>query len=78
MIEMTKIKNIKSYEEAHELIKDNKWCGYIGGCLMVLYLENLINDLDFGMSIFVDSEVPEGKGISSSAALEVYLITLLT
>ena len=51
------------------------WAGYVAGCLLVLAREEgqslaalLGGD---SVAIIVSSEVPEGKGVSSSAAVEV-------
>ena len=51
------------------------WAGYVAGCLLVLAREE---DLSLSallggdsVAIIVSSEVPEGKGVSSSAAVEV-------
>lgn len=40
------------------------------GCLIVLAHEEGVKVKD-GLSIIVSSEVPEGKGVSSSASVEV-------
>ncbi|MFO0909207.1 MAG: galactokinase family protein [Isosphaeraceae bacterium] len=49
---------------------DSHWAGYVVGVILVL-MERLGLHLDGGLDILIDSEVPEGKGVSSSAALEV-------
>jgi L-arabinokinase len=46
------------------------WAAYIVGVLAVLGHEYGL-ELDCGLRILVESRVPEGKGVSSSAALEV-------
>ncbi len=46
------------------------WAAYVMGVLVVLAREKGIQ-LDCGVRILIDSRVPEGKGVSSSAALEV-------
>ncbi len=45
------------------------WAGYVAGCLLVLHREKGIAVT--GADVLVDSQVPAGKGVSSSAALEV-------
>ncbi len=45
------------------------WAGYVAGCLLVLHREKGISVA--GADVLVDSQVPAGKGVSSSAALEV-------
>lgn len=47
------------------------WVAYIVGALVVLQAECGVNVQDRGMSLLVSSAVPEGKGVSSSAAVEV-------
>jgi L-arabinokinase len=49
---------------------DDAWVGYVAGALAALRAE-LGVELDSGLSMLVASSVPEGKGVSSSAALEV-------
>jgi L-arabinokinase len=46
------------------------WAAYVAGVFLVLMRERNINFED-GARILIDSRVPEGKGVSSSAALEV-------
>ncbi len=46
------------------------WAAYVIGVLFVL-LRELPAELNCGLRILIQSDVPEGKGISSSAALEV-------
>lgn len=62
-----------SYAEAQTKFKRdraNGWAAYIAGAFLVLMREK---DFYFecGASILIDSKVPEGKGVSSSAAIEV-------
>lgn len=62
-----------SYAEAREKFSAdaaNNWAAYIAGAFLVLMRER---DFRFtqGAKILIDSKVPEGKGVSSSAALEV-------
>ncbi|KAG1364535.1 Mevalonate/galactokinase [Cocos nucifera] len=53
-----------SYEKAH------KWAAYIAGTILVLMTELGVRFVD-SICILVSSAVPEGKGVSSSAAVEV-------
>lgn len=48
----------------------HRWTAYIGGVFLVLMRERGIR-FNHGARILIDSRVPEGKGVSSSAALEV-------
>jgi L-arabinokinase len=49
---------------------ENHWAAYVAGVFAVL--SNELNvDFNGGVRIFIASDVPEGKGVSSSAALEV-------
>ncbi|KAG0616552.1 hypothetical protein M758_5G124600 [Ceratodon purpureus] len=62
-----------SYEAARQYFKQDtsqKWAAYVAGTLLVLMRELGVRFLD-SISILVSSDVPEGKGVSSSAALEV-------
>jgi galactokinase len=49
---------------------ENHWAAYVAGAFLVLMRERGI-EFDKGARVLIRSEVPEGKGVSSSAALEV-------
>ncbi|MDG2448982.1 MAG: hypothetical protein P8M34_05075 [Saprospiraceae bacterium] len=52
-----------------------QWSLYVFGCVFVIIDER---SFDFkGLNIFIKSDVPQGKGISSSAALEVATLAAL-
>jgi L-arabinokinase len=70
-ISCEKIAN-RSYAEAGRIIKEQEggdWAAYLLGCFIVLQQEK--NLPLSGANILVRSAVPWGKGVSSSAALEV-------
>jgi galactokinase len=50
--------------------KSTQWAAYIAGAFLVLIREKNA-DFQQGANILICSDVPEGKGVSSSAALEV-------
>jgi len=59
------------YEEARELFRGaDRWAGYVAGVFLVLMRERNVV-FSRGAKIFIFSAVPEGKGVASSAALEV-------
>ncbi|RLM55829.1 L-arabinokinase-like isoform X1 [Panicum miliaceum] len=61
------------YEKAREFFCQNpsqKWAAYVAGTILVLMTELGVQFTD-SMSILVSSAVPEGKGVSSSASVEV-------
>ncbi len=62
-----------SYAEARNTFKkdpDRAWAAYAAGSFLVLMREKGVV-FPRGARILIDSSVPEGKGVSSSAALEV-------
>ncbi|XP_062098515.1 L-arabinokinase-like isoform X2 [Humulus lupulus] len=62
-----------SYEKANKFFaKDpsQKWAAYVAGAILVLMTELDVRFED-SLSILVSSTVPEGKGVSSSASIEV-------
>lgn len=62
-----------TYQQAHTLLTaepGRAWAAYAAGALVVLHAE-LGKPLRHGLRLLVWSEVPVGKGLSSSAALEV-------
>jgi L-arabinokinase len=64
---------VMSYEAARARFAaeaDEHWAAYVAGALLVLMRERgaVFNE---GARILIRSDVPEGKGVSSSAALEV-------
>ena len=60
------------YDAARECFSDRAthWAAYVAGVFPVLTREMGIR-FNGGAAIFISSSVPEGKGVSSSAALEV-------
>ncbi|KAJ7521489.1 hypothetical protein O6H91_19G056700 [Diphasiastrum complanatum] len=54
-----------------------KWASYVAGTILVLMREQGVQFHD-GINILVSSTVPEGKGVSSSAALEVATMSAIT
>lgn len=68
----------RSLKELADMLKQNEqgdWAAYILGSVAVLYAEKLIPVT--GLTIDIRSDIPEGKGVSSSAALEVAVLTAL-
>ncbi|XP_008781723.2 L-arabinokinase-like [Phoenix dactylifera] len=62
-----------SYEKAHKFFAQDpsqKWAAYVAGAIVVLMNELGVCFTD-SISILVSSAVPEGKGVSSSASVEV-------
>lgn len=62
-----------TYDKARAFFErdpSQKWAAYVAGTLLVLMREKGVRFPD-GISILVSSAVPEGKGVSSSAAVEV-------
>jgi len=61
------------YDEAQQYFKSDParhWAAYVAGVFLVLSRE-LDARFDRGARLLISSRVPEGKGVSSSAALEV-------
>jgi galactokinase len=61
------------YEQARALFKKDPsrhWAAYVAGVFLVLMRERKFNFAQ-GARLLVSSQVPEGKGVSSSAAIEV-------
>ncbi|MBV9864596.1 MAG: hypothetical protein JO316_04550 [Abitibacteriaceae bacterium] len=69
-----------SYQVAREYFKRNSeqhWAAYVVGAFVVLHQERGVN-FPQGARILIASHVPEGKGVSSSAALEVAVMQAVT
>ena len=65
------------YDEARAYFASdpaNAWAAYVAGVFLVLARERGIH-FSHGARILISSSVPEGKGVSSSAALEVATMT---
>jgi len=64
--------NVESVRAMFASDPKRRWAAYVAGAFTVL-------DRDFkrGAKILISSEVPEGKGVSSSAALEVAAMTAI-
>ena len=61
-----------SYESARAYFASRGavWAAYAAGAFLVLMREKSLK-FDSGVKMLIESDVPEGKGVSSSAALEV-------
>ena len=60
---------VGNYNATKELFKQETWSSYVvGGIIMLLWEKNI--ELT-GFEILIESDIPFGKGLSSSAALEV-------
>jgi len=61
------------YDHAQRLFQKNEqtsWAAYVAGAFLVLAKEKNFR-FPHGANLLISSDVPEGKGVSSSAALEV-------
>lgn len=71
--------SVVGYERVRETLasaRETRWAAYIAGCLYVLLAEGRLAPSDAsGLSVVVESSVPIGAGVSSSAALEVAAMT---
>lgn len=66
-----------AYAEAEAKFKSdpaNHWAAYVAGAFLVVMRE-LNYEFTRGATILIDSKVPEGKGVSSSAAIEVAVMS---
>lgn len=67
------------YSEARERFRadeNDHWAAYVAGAFLVLMREKGVT-LNRAANILIKSRVPEGKGVSSSAALEVAVMKAL-
>lgn len=64
------------YERAREFF-NRSWAAYVAGVFLVLMRERNVS-FEFGANILIASRVPPGKGVSSSAALEVAVMQAVT
>lgn len=78
-LELAKLDGPIEYETARRLFPDgpSHWAAYIAGVFLVLMREK---DVGFnrGATLLIHSTVPEGKGVASSAALEVAVMQAVT
>jgi len=68
------------YQAAREFFRQdgaNRWAAYVAGVFLVLMRERNVNFAS-GANILISSRVPPGKGVSSSAALEVAVMQAVT
>ena len=71
--DLTRAGSIRPLEEVRDWINaepERAWCAYILGDLYLL-LEKFPEQVRQGFSLYLESDIPLGKGVSSSAALEV-------
>jgi galactokinase len=77
-ISLDEIKSIPvgNYQLAQKCFTQQKWSSYVVGCVILLIWEKKIEFT--GFDILVESNIPIGKGVSSSAALEVATLKVFT
>ncbi len=69
-----------NYEAARQQLTNNEatmWAAYVLGAFVVLAIEGGMS-LAAGANVLLDSAVPLGKGVSSSAAIEIATLRALT
>lgn len=64
------------YDEARTVLPG--WTGYVAGAWPVLVGEGVATSIDHGATVVIDSAVPVGGGLSSSAAIEMATLGALT
>lgn len=72
---------LKNYATLHEQLAADplkRWSAFVLGAFSVLLNEGLIEEFGTGANIGIQSNIPLGAGISSSAALEVATILALS
>jgi L-arabinokinase len=65
---------LRDYAAVHEHLRRDpasRWAAYVLGCFYVLRAEGVLPDFPHGANLILDSRVPLGAGVSSSAAIEV-------
>ncbi len=70
LAENASVKPLKDVRDWIKADQERAWCAYILGDLYLL-LEKFPDKVKHGFSLYLESDVPLGKGVSSSAALEV-------
>jgi len=73
LVDLAENGHVKSLEEVRDWINsdpERAWCAYILGDLYFL-IKQYPEKVKYGFSLYLESDVPLGKGVSSSAALEV-------
>lgn len=66
--------SLLSYDAIQTLLRSDsktRWAAYVFGCVFTLLAEGIVPSFTRGANIFLDSRVPLGAGVSSSAAIEV-------
>jgi L-arabinokinase len=73
------LRALTDYADARELFSapDQHWAAYVAGVFTVLTVERGVT-FSNGARIVISSDVPEGKGVSSSAALETATMQAVT
>ena len=65
---------LRDYADVQVSLREDagtRWAAYLAGCFYVLLAEGVLPDFPHGANVVLDSRVPLGAGVSSSAAIEV-------
>ena len=66
--------SLLGYDAVHSRLRHDpqtRWAAYVFGCVYVLLAEAILPEFLLGANFLLDSRVPLGAGVSSSAAIEV-------
>jgi len=77
VIPIARLRQARASELQQQIAGDDRWARYLAGCLWWLIQYNPSLPCDGGVTIVMDSDVPLGGGVSSSAAIEVATMSAL-
>lgn len=77
VLQTTDLRDLDARSLRHKIGSDHAWAGYTAGCLAWLMQHYPAASMHNGVTLLIDSDVPAGGGVSSSAAIEVATMTAL-
>lgn len=77
VLQAADLRDLDALALRHKIGSEHAWAGYTAGCLAWLMKHYPLPEMHDGATLLVDSDVPAGGGVSSSAAIEVATMTAL-